>query len=285
MTTQTNLTHHTAVVNGIRLHYVMAGSGDPLVLLHGWPQSWREWQHLIPILASRFTVIAPDMRGFGDSDKPTDGYDKRTVAQDIRLLVQHLGFRDIDLVGHDIGMMVAYEYASAYPAEVRRLVVMEAGLPGLGLEALQDSAQFPQFWHFGFFNASGVAETLIAGREKMFLSYFIRQLAYDTYAVSEDDLQEYAERMSAPGALRASFEHYRAFPIDARRNQAHALTRLPMPVLAIGGDHCMGDQVGQIMDSLADKVQTAVITHSGHWIPEEQPGQLATVLTEFLNRP
>ncbi|MBS3685137.1 alpha/beta fold hydrolase [Klebsiella quasipneumoniae] len=282
MIKQIDLTHHTAVVNDVRLHYVTAGSGDPLVLLHGWPQSWREWQHLIPSLAARFTVIAPDMRGFGDSDKPTSGYDKRTVAQDIRQLVQHLGFRDINLVGHDIGMMVAYEYASAYPAEVRRLAVMEAGLPGLGLEALQDAAKFPQFWHFGFFNAPGVAEALIAGREKMFLAHFIRHLAYDTYAVSDDDLNEYAERMSAPGALRASFEHYRAFPIDARNNQEHALTKLPMPVLGIGGELCMGDQVGQIMQSLADNVQTAVVARSGHWIPEEQPEQLAALLSEFF---
>ncbi|EHD19978.1 MULTISPECIES: alpha/beta fold hydrolase [Brenneria] len=282
MTKSTNFTHHTTVVNGVRLHYVMAGSGDPLVLLHGWPQSWREWHHLIPILASRFTVIAPDMRGFGDSDKPTGGYDKRTVAQDIRQLVQHLGFCEINLVGHDIGMMVAYEYASAHPKEIRRLAVLEAGLPGLGLEALMNTAKFPQFWHFGFFSAPGVAETLIAGREKMFLAHFIRHLAYDTYAVTEDDLNEYSERMSAPGALRASFEHYRAFPVDARNNQEHARTKLPMPVLGIGGEYCMGDQVGHIMRPLADNVQTAVVERSGHWIPEEQPEQLAALLVEFF---
>lgn len=282
MTKQIDLTHHTAAVNGVRLHYVRAGSGDPLVLLHGWPQSWLEWRHIIPVLASRFTVIAPDMRGFGDSDKPTSGYDKRTVAQDIRLLVHQLGFSEINLVGHDIGMMVAYEYAAAHPTEIRRLAVLEAGLPGLGLEALLDAAKFPQFWHFGFFMAPGVAETLVAGREKMFLRHFIRHLAYDTYAVTEDDINEYADRMSAPGALRAGFEHYRAFPADARNNQENARTKLSMPVLAIGGDHCMGDQVGQIMRSLADSVSTAVIERSGHWIPEEQPEQLADLLIGFF---
>lgn len=285
MTSNTDLRHHTATVNGVRLHYVTAGSGDPLILLHGWPQSWREWHHLIPLLAARFTVIAPDMRGFGDSDKPTSGYDKRTVAQDIRQLGQHLGFSKINLVGHDIGMMVAYEYASAYPSEVQRLAVLEAGLPGLGLEALQDSAKFPHLWHFGFFSAPGVAEALIAGREKMFLSHFIRHLAYDSYAVSDDDLDEYADRMSAPGALRAGFEHYRAFPVDADNNRENARAMLPMPVLAIGGDHSMGEHVGHIMQPLANSVRTVVVQHSGHWIPEERPDQLADLLIDFFTQP
>lgn len=285
MTQQVNLSHETAVVNGLRLHYVIAGSGDPLVLLHGWPQSWREWRHVIPELASRFTVIAPDMRGFGDSDKPSGGYDKRTVARDIRELVHVLGFREIHLAGHDLGMMVAYEYAASYPAEVRRLAVLEAGLPGLGLEAFQDTAKYPHLWHFGFFNAPGVAETLIAGREKLFLSHFIRHLAYDPYAVTGDDLEEYADRMRAPGALRAGFEHYRAFPADALNNQENARKKLAMPVLGIGGDHSLGEHVGKFMEPLADKVTTAIVERSGHWIPEEQPKQLASLLTGFFAQP
>ncbi len=211
MTNETAPAHHTAEVNGVRLHYVMAGAGDPVVLLHGWPQTWHEWRHLIPVLASRYTVIAPDLRGFGDSDKPASGYDKRTVAEDIRQLVRHLGLREITLVGHDIGMMVAYHYAAAHPQEVRRLAVAEAALPGLGLEELMDAAKYPKFWHFGFFAAPGVPEMLVAGRERMFLSYFVRHLAFDSYAVTEDDLGEYASRMAAPGALRGGFEHYRAF--------------------------------------------------------------------------
>ncbi|WP_226584491.1 alpha/beta fold hydrolase [Acuticoccus sediminis] len=276
------LTHHTVRVNGVRLHYVRAGTGDPLVLLHGWPQSWREWRHVIPALASRFTVIAPDLRGFGDSDKPSGGYDKRTVAQDIYELVRQLGFGEINLVGHDIGMMVAYDYAASHPAEVRRLAVLEAGLPGLGLEALQDAATYPQFWHFGFFKAPGVAEALIAGREKMFLTYFIRHLAYDTSAVTDDDLGEYAQRLAAPGGLRGSFEHYRAFAADAVRNRELAQSKLPMPVLAIGGDHSMRDMVADIMRALADNVRPAVIERSGHWIPEEQPEQLLKAMTDFF---
>lgn len=277
-----NIEHHTVTVNGVRLHYVKAGSGEPLVLLHGWPQTWREWNVMIPELAKHYTVIAPDMRGFGDSDKPSSGYDKRTVAEDIYQLVNYLGFDEINLVGHDIGMMVAYEYASAYPSKVRKLAMLEAGLPGLGLEMLMDGAKFPQFYHFSFFIAPGLAETLVAGREKMFITHFIRHLSYDTYAVTDEDLNEYAERLSQPGALRASFEHYRAFPIDAVNNQENAKTKLTMPVLAVGGEFCMNDQVGVIMNALADDVKTSVIERSGHWLTEEQPEELTAVLLAFF---
>jgi pimeloyl-ACP methyl ester carboxylesterase len=282
MTNETALAHHTAEVNGVRLHCVTAGAGDPVVLLHGWPQTWHEWRHLIPVMASRYTVVAPDLRGFGDSDKPASGYDKRTVAEDIRQLVRHLGLREIDLVGHDIGMMVASDYAAAHPQEVRRLAVAEAALPGLGLEELMDAAKYPKFWHFGFFAAPGVPEMLVAGREQMFLSYFVRHLAYDSYAVTEDDLGKYARRMAAPGALRGGFEHYRAFPTDARNNEENARTKLPMPVLAIGGDHSMAGQVARMMQPLANAVHPAVIERCGHWVAEEQPARLAELLTDFL---
>lgn len=279
---ETRIDHHIATVNGVRLHYVTAGSGEPLVLLHGWPQSWREWRHIIPALATRFTVIAPDMRGFGDSEAPTSGYDKRTVAADIHALVQHLGFTKISLVGHDIGMMVAYAYASAYPDEVMRLVVLEASLPGFGLEALHDSAKHPHLWHFGFFRASGVAEALISGKEKAFITHFIRTKAYNPFAVAEEDLNYYAHRLSVPGTLRGSLEHYRAFGTDAAHNLENARSKLQMPILAIGGSHSIGSQVGKIMEPLGKNVETAVIERSGHWIPEEQPEALIELLMRFL---
>lgn len=279
-----DITHHMSdPVNGIRLHYVKAGSGEPLVLLHGWPQSWYEWLHIIPAMAKKFTVIAPDLRGFGDSDKPSSGYDKRTVAQDIRELVLQLGFKNINLAGHDIGMMVAYEYASQYPAEVQKLSVLDAALPGLGLEALQDSSMFPHLWHFGFFRAPGIAETLIQGKERIFLSSFIRELSYNPYAVTNDEINEYSNRMSAPGALRSSFEHYRSFPIDAENNISNAKTKLPMPVLAIGGSHSMGLQVGKIMEPLANNVRSVSIDKCGHWVPEEQPEELIQLFSDFFD--
>lgn len=283
MKNDTKSIQHSATVNGVRLRYTISGSGEPLVLLHGWPQSMREWRHITPSLASRFTVIAPDMRGFGESDKPSTGYDKRTVAQDIYELVHQLGFKKIHLVGHDIGLMVAYEYAVSHPDEVKKLVVMEAAIPGLGLEALQDTARFPHLWHFGFFIAPGVAESLVTGNEEMFLRYFIQHLAYDASAVTDEDIKHYSNNMKSPGGLRGGLEHYRAFNVDAINNKKNSLTKLQMPVLGIGGSHGMGSHVGELMKPLAKNVQTAVIERSGHWIPEEQPEQLASLLLNFLN--
>ena len=276
------VTHQTAMVNGIRLHFAMAGSGDPVVLLHGWPQTWYEWRRVMAALAVSYTVFAPDLRGFGDSDKPTEGYDKRTVAEDVYQLARHLGLGPIHLVGHDIGAMVSYAYAAAQPDGVRKLVLAEGGLPGLGLEEIFDTARYPQYWHFGFFRAPGVAESLIAGRERPFISHFIRQFAYDPTGVSEEDLDEYARRLAAPGALRGGLEHYRAFPVDAEHNREHARTKLPMPVLAVGGETSMGAGAEQMVRPLARHVRGLVIERSGHWVADEQPDVLARELLGFF---
>ena len=277
------VTHHTAQVNGIKIHYAMAGTGDPVVLLHGWPQTWHEWRRGIPALAARYNVIAPDLRGFGDSDKPAGGYDKRTVAEDIYQLVQHLGLGPVNLVGHDLGMMAAYAYACANPDQVRKLVLAEAGLPGLGLEEFFDTAKYPQFWHFGFFSAANnVAESLIAGRERPFVSHFIRMQSYDPTGVPEEDLDEYARRLAAPGALRGGFEHYRAFPVDAGHNREHARTKLNMPVLTIGGERSIGDMLEKAMKPLARHVRGLVIECCGHYIADERPEAVAGELLRFL---
>jgi pimeloyl-ACP methyl ester carboxylesterase len=174
------ITHHTEIVNGIRIHYLTAGSGPALVLVHGFPQTSYAWRKVIPALAEHFTVIAPDLRGCGDSDRPDGSWDKRTAAADIHALAQHLGHDSIDLAGHDVGMMVAYAYAAAYPAQVRHLVLMEAALPGLGLEELYDAARYPRMYHLALFDApNGFAEMLITGRERLFIEHFMRQQSYD----------------------------------------------------------------------------------------------------------
>ena len=278
------ITHHKASIRGVTLHYVTAGSGDPVVLLHGWPQTWREWRRVIPPLAARYTVIAPDLRGFGDSDKTGEGYDKRTVAGDVRGLVEHLDLGPIHLVGHDLGMMVAYAYASAHPTDVRSLVVAEAGLPGLGLEAFFDTAEHPELWHFGFFRApNNVAESLIAGRERSFVSHFIRQQLYDPTSIPEADLDEYARRLASPGSLRASLAHYRAFATDAEHNREHARTRLPMPVLAIGGAFSVGGAVEAAMKPLARQVEGLTIERCGHYVAEERPDVVVAELLRFFD--
>ncbi len=210
--------HHWVEVNGIRIHYRRAGTGSPLVLLHGFPETSHAWRKILPALSRHFTVIAPDLRGCGDSDRPTTGYDKETVASDIRELVQKLELGPIRLVGHDVGMMVAYAYAASYPENVEQLVLMEAALPGLGLEAMYDSSKEPRMWHLGLFEApNGLAEALISGCELLFVDHFMRQQAYDPTAL-EGGLDEYARRLSAPGALHGGIEYFRSHHIDAQRN-------------------------------------------------------------------
>lgn len=284
MNQQTTITHHSAYVNGIRLRYAICGAGPVVVLIHGFPQSSHAWHKLMPLLASDYTVIAPDMRGAGNSDKPGYGYDKCTMAKDINELVHQLGFEKIRIVGHDIGMMVAYAYAANYPDEVEQLVVMEASLPGLGLEMLWDNAAFPKLWHFGFFRASGVAEALITGREHIFFSYAMKELAYDPSAISESDIAIYSQIMAAPGALQGGFGYYRAMDLDAQHNQELAKTKLRMPVLAIGGKFSTGTEVGRVMEQVAENVQTVVMERCGHWIVEEQLEAATELLSKFFQR-
>lgn len=285
-TAKNTVTHHTRRSNDIRLHYVTAGprKGKAIVLLHGWPQTWYEWHKVIPKLtASGYRAIAPDMRGFGESDKPQSGYDAANVAEDIHQLVKRLGYEQIHLIGHDIGMMVAYAYASQWPDQVSKLVVMEAALPGLGLEAnFMDTAEPRGSWHFAFHIEPNLPEALIDGREAMYLSHFFKKYAFDPTTISEEDIDYYARKYAAPGATRGGFMHYRAFPKTAEQNKRFAKTKLPMSVLAIGGKHSTGRGTFKQMQPLAENLQGTVMEKSGHWIPEERPGQLATRLLKFF---
>lgn len=277
------LEHHTARVNDVLLHYVVAGRGDPVVLLHGWPQTWYEWRNIIPALSERYTVIAPDMRGLGDSSKPAAGYDKRTIAADIYDLVRHLGFKNIFLVGHDWGGPVAYAYASAHPEDVRKLVILDVGIPGAGLE--QALAFRPRsIWHIQFHYVRDLPEALVTGRERTYLTWFYRT-AYDPGAIPEDAIDEYVRCYSAPGALRAGFEYYRAIFTDAEHNLENAKTKLKMPVLALGGERGFRGMTLASMQLLAEDVRGGVIERCGHWIPEEQPKYLTEQLLSFFGEP
>ena len=279
-----SITHHTTTVNGIRLCYVTAGVGEPVVLLHGFPETSYAWRKIIPALSQHFNVIAPDLRGCGDSDRPGTGYDKRTVAEDIHQLVQQLKLEPINLVSHDVGMMVGYAYATMYPTEVRRLVLMEAALPGLGLEEMYDATKYPRMYHLPLFEApNGLAETLITDREKMFVSHFMRQQTYDPTGLDEDALDEYARRLAAPGALRGGIEYFRTHTVDAEHNREHAKTKLPMPVLTVGGRASAGDGLALQIQPLAEHVQSVVIEHCGHYIAEEQPERLLDELLRFFD--
>ena len=268
----------------MRQHYLLAGSGEPVVLLHGFPETSYAWRKIIPALSEHYTVVAPDLRGCGDTDRPSTGYDKRTVAEDVRRLVEYLKLGPINLVSHDVGMMVAYAYAATYPEEVRRLVLMEAALPGLGLEALYDAIKYPRMYHLPLFDApNGLAEALITGREKMFVSHFMRQQTYDPTGPDEDALDEYARRLAAPGALHAGIEYFRAHKIDAEHNREHAKTKLPMPVLTVGGTASFGANLEPEIKPLVENLRSVMIDECGHYLAEEKPERVIEELLRFFN--
>ena len=281
-------THGMADIEpGLRLHYVTAGSGPRVVvLLHGFPQTWRQWQHAIPPLVDAgFRVVAPDYRGAGDSWRPPGGYDKRTVAGDIRrLLREQLRIEgQIALVGHDIGLMVAYAYAQAYRDELSHLVVVDAPLPGTAVfDRLRSD---PRVWHFAFHGARDVAEMLVAGRERQYLQAFFNARIFDPSAITDADLDAYASAYAAPGAMRAGFEVYRAFDRDAQDNR-DALERngkLTVPVLAVGGaTSTSGPLVEEMMREVAETVTGVRVPQCAHWVAEENPAAFTAALLEFL---
>jgi pimeloyl-ACP methyl ester carboxylesterase len=280
--------HHMARVNDVAMHYVIAGSGDPVVLLHGFSQTWFMWsKDVIPALAKDHLVIAPDLRGAGDSEKPPAGYDKRTMAEDIHALVRHLGHERVKIVAHDFGAAVAYAYAATYRDEVEQLAVFEIVLPGFGYE---DTLVYPfpddgvgrKVWHMAFHNAPyGIPEFLISGRERQYLDYFWSQFAYNPAAVSEDERQEYARSYSAPGGLHA-LKYYRTHSEDAEYNREMAQRPLEIPVLAYGGDAFIGPGVKMSLEQVASNVEGGVIPECGHWVTAEQPGFVIEKVREFF---
>ena len=270
-----------ADVNGVRLHYLVAGKGDPVVLLHGYAETGHMWLPLIAKLADRHTVIAPDLRGFGDSSAPLDGYTKAAMARDIHALVKSLNYDRIRLVGHDIGLMVAYAYAAQYPSEVDRLVLMEAFLPGVGdwnsVFLLRD------LWHFHFYGKTPLA--LVTGRERTYLDHFWNDFAADPKkSLSEKDRQFYAKAYAQPGHMAAGMEVFRAFPKDAEDFALFAKTKLTMPLLVLSGEKAGGRFLIEQGKMVATNVEGVLIQGSGHWLMEEAPDQVIPKLVEFLNR-
>jgi pimeloyl-ACP methyl ester carboxylesterase len=283
-----NINHGMADIEpGLRLHYAMSGEGErTIVLLHGFPQTWWEWRRVMPTLVDAgFRVVAPDYRGAGHSWRPAGGYDKRTMAGDIhRLLREHLRTQGpIVLVGHDIGLMVAYAYTAAHPDEVSHLVVVDAPLPGTAVfDRLRTD---PRVWHFAFHGARDIAEMLVTGRERQYLQAFFNARIFDPQAISEDDLDMYATAYSAPGAMRAGFELYRAFDRDAddNRNALKRNGKLAVPVLAVGGESSTsGPVVEEMMREVADHVTGYRVPGTAHWIAEENPQAFTTRLLEFI---
>jgi pimeloyl-ACP methyl ester carboxylesterase len=270
-----------ANVNGVRLAYLVAGTGEPVILLHGYAQTSHMWLPLIAELAKTRTVVAPDLRGFDRSSKPDSGYDKKTLARDVHALARSLGFRRAKVVGHDIGLMVGYAYAAQYPREVDRLVLMDAFLPGVGdwesVWLLRD------LWHFHFYGE--VPLKLVAGRERIYFEHFWNDFAADRkHSVPEADRKFYAAAYARRGGMRAGFEIFRAFAQDARDFARFAKVKLTMPLLVLSGEKAGGDFLIKQGRLVADNVEGVIVKGSGHWLMEEAPDQVIPKLLDFLTR-
>lgn len=276
-------THHTATVrDDMRLHYVSGGQGEPVVLLHGCPETWYSWRRVMPALAEQYTVIAPDLGGLGDSSKLKGPYTKRDAAEDIYKLVRQLGFERIYLVGTDWGCAVAYAYAANHSENVRQLALMECPLPGLGAEEFMDTSKPGAIWHFAFHMVPDLPEAIIAGKERTYLTWFYKTLSYNPAAITEEDIDEYVRCYSAPGALRSWSEYYRSFFQDAQDNRESAKTKLKMPVLTVGGDQSLGDHLEKMSPAFAEKIHSVKLENCGHWLAEERPEELIQHLLTFL---
>jgi len=278
-----NYTHYKTSVNGIQLHYVMGGKGegDPIILLHGWPQTWYEWRHIIPqLIANNYTVIAPDMRGLGDSEKPQTGYDTKTVAEDIYQLVKKLGYNKIYLVAHDWGGPVAYSYAAAHPQDILKMVILDTILPGFGAE---EAANFSPngLWHLSFHSVRDLPEKLIEGKEDTYLNWFY-DWTYNQSAITSEAREEYIKQYSKPGALRAGFEYYRAIFEDAKQNKEYGKDKLDMPILTIGGEAGLGNLTTTSFQKVGNNVTGIALPYTGHFIPEERPDFVTKQILEFF---
>ena len=265
--------------NGIRMHYVIAGTGPAVLLLHGWPQTWYAWAETIRILSDRFTVVAPDLRGTGLSERPTSGYDKRTIASDLSDLIGKVAGGSAYVVAHDMGGKAAYVLALLRPEQVRKLVLVDCLVPGTeNTDALHGGA-----WHYGFHMAAAVPELLTAGREREYIQLQIRTWSHRKDAISERAVSEYARHYAVPGGMTAGFNYYRALTEDARFLQSLPSKKLKMPVLAIGGGHGVGTKLADTLRPDVENLVSIVAEDSGHFVPEEVPDLFHKTVREFLS--
>ena len=268
-----------APVNGIRIHYVKMGAGPLLILLHGWPQTWYEWRKVMPALATKFTVVAPDLRGLGLSEKTPTGYDKHTIANDVAALIKHLGERSAIVVGHDMGGKVAYVLSLLYPELVTKLIMVDCMPPGT---ENMDPAKGGR-WHYGFHMAAEFPEMLTKGREREYISAQMMSWLHQKDAITQDALDEYAKYYASPGGMTAGFNYYRALPDDAKFLAAYADRKFAMPVLTIAGRYGVSDNLFKAMRPKADNLKGVIAEESGHFVPEEAPAFLTEQILNFAH--
>ncbi|MGH8238658.1 MAG: alpha/beta fold hydrolase [Steroidobacteraceae bacterium] len=268
--------------NGVRLHYLVVGQGDPVLLLHGFGQSSHMWRPLMRELAKNHTVIAADLRGAGQSDAPEEGYAKSSMARDVHALMTGLGYDKVSVVGHDMGLMVAYAHAVQFPSEVKSIALLDAFLPGVGdwtrVGLVRDQ------WHFHFFGKT--PQALVQGRERIYLEHFWNDFAADpAKSIPEADRKIYAAEFARPNHVRAGMEYFRTLDEDGKEFHEYAAKPLTMPMLVITGEKASGDFLVKQAELIATDVQSAIVPGAGHWLMEEAPGFVIPKLVEFLDRP
>jgi pimeloyl-ACP methyl ester carboxylesterase len=274
------VTENSVRVDDATINYKIAGRGPVVVLLHGYAQTSHMWLPLIPLLAAAHTVIAPDLRGAGGSERTRDGYDKKSLARDIRDVVHQLGHERASVVGHDIGLMVAYAYAAQYPKEVSKVVLMDAFLPGVG--NWKDVWLMRDLWHFHFYGEVPLA--LVEGRERTYFEHFWNDFAADkTKSIPEADRRFYAASYARANGMRAGFEYFRAFEQDAKDFAAFAHTKLDMPFLVIAGEKASGTFLIEQARLVANNVEGQIIPGSGHWLMEEAQQKVMPAVMQFVN--
>lgn len=273
-----NFKHQYATVNGVKIHYVIGGQGEPLLLIHGFGQNWYMWNRLLPELSKHFRVVAPDLRGVGESEKTDVGYDKKNMAVDMHELMKKLGFSHINLAGHDIGLMVAYAYAAQFPDDVNKLALLDALLPGIEPVWSQVKAQA---WWFGFFGQPHSGE-IVSGKVGLFFTDFWPTVGYQKNAFSKAERDEFIRAYSVPGATTGAFHWFGQFDQDARDNVELAKTKLQMPVLAMGSDHFAGAFLAAHTRLVAMDVRESIIKDSGHWVVQENTPQVQQDLLSFF---
>lgn len=282
--------HRTAVVNGINIHYVIEGRGFPVVLLHGWPETWFSWRKQIPVLAERFQVIVPDMRGFGDSDKPLTGYDTRTAASDIYELVRSLGHQRIAIVGHDIGVRVTYRYCLDHEGEVDRLALLDGTHP-LEMLGPQPPGAVRERWHAFFHQIPDLPERLVSENVEAYLRHFYQAWSVNKSFFTDEEVREYVRAYSQPGNLRGGFGYYRAAAYEDPPDwRVDAERRLSIPALYLWGERRSRTAAAAGLDPVASwkkalsNLRAVHVKGGGHFLHEEKPEEVSRELLAFLSQ-
>lgn len=270
---------HFSIINHIKLHYLEQGKGPLIILLHGWPETSHEWRFTMDALAKQYRVVAPDLRGLGLSEKTTSGYDKQTIAKDIKALIEHLGEKQAIVVGHDMGGKVAYVMAHIYPDMIKKLVLVDCTIPGTeNADALHGGS-----WHYGFHMAEGIPEMLTKGREKEYLRAQFHRWTFKKNAIDEQSLTEYAKHYASDGGMTAGFNYYRSLKEDAAFVDTFRGTLLAMPVLTISGSNSVGDRLPDALKTESPILKRVIVKNCGHFVPEEKPTLFNKLVLDFIN--